>query len=113
MYPCNILDSMFINRETKSELNVWEFSTEKDGCRFHCVVDANPQDMILLVHPLPDGGNLYTTITTTANMTVHIEEQDDRGDWKKVKTLTAEKTATFEVTKPIRNPAVTREFKIV
>ena len=68
--------------------------------------------MILLVHPLPDGSSLYTTISTTANMTISIYEEQNDG-WNKVQTLTAEKTATFEVTKPIRNSSVIREFKII
>lgn len=109
-YACNFVDSMFINRDTKSELNCWEFTTQKDGFIFKCGVTARPQEMILLIHPLPDGSHLYTTITLTADMSIDIYDQQTQ---QKVKTVTADRTATFEVTKPVRNKAVTREFTIV
>ena len=69
-------------------------------------------DMILLIHPLPDNNALYTHITLSANMQVTIFKKTNE-DWVKIKTIRAEKTATFEVTKPMKHPLVKREFLTV
>lgn len=108
-YETTVAEAMYINRELKSELEQWQFTAEIDGVRFECQMSADPQNMILLTHPLPDGNFLYTTITLSADLTIDIFESNTT-DWCKVTTVTAEKTATFEVTKPIRNQAVEREF---
>lgn len=111
-YESNIIDAMFYNRELSSELNRWSFSAEKNGVCFQGQMTADPQTMILLTHPLPDGSSLYTTITLNANLVIDIYEKDSHNEWQKVQTVTAEK-ATFEVTKPVRNKCVTREFEIL
>jgi hypothetical protein len=111
-YQSNIVDSMFKNQELTSDLNSWSFRAELDGVLFSGEMDADPEDMILIMHPLPNGEFLYTTIAVNANLTLKIHKLFE-GNWELVKTLTARDVAAFEVTKPVRNPGVKREFKIV
>jgi len=112
LYETSLVDSMFIHKEITSELDSWSFVAEKDDFRFECKISANPEDMILLVHPLPDGNAFYTHITLSADMQITISVRK-QNDWKKIKTIKAEKTATFEVTKPMKHPLVKREFQKV
>lgn len=109
-YESNIIDAMFINRELESKLNHWSFRSEKDDVCFEGRMTADPETMISLAHPLPDGTNLYTTITLNATLVIDIYTKGSQGSWEKVQTLTADKTATFEVTKPVKNKLVKREF---
>jgi hypothetical protein len=111
-YQSNLADAFLKNREITSDLNSWSFSAEKDGVLFTGEMNANPDDMILIVHPLPNGQFLYTTISYNANLILKVHKMYD-GNWEIVKTLTAEDSASFEVTKPVRNSEVKREFKIV
>jgi hypothetical protein len=111
-YQTNIVESMFKNRELTSNLNHWTFSAEADGVLFIGEMDAEPDDMVLLVHPLPNGEFLYTTIAVNANFTLKVHKYYE-GQWELFQTLTARDCAAFEVTKPIRNPEVKREFKII
>ena len=112
-YESNIVDAMFINRELDSDLNHWSFETEKEGVRFEGKMSADPKTMISFTHPLPDGSNLYTTITLNATLVIQIYTKNSHGNWEKVKTLTADRKATFEVTKPLRNKRVTSEFDLM
>ncbi len=112
LYQSNFVDSIYNNCEINSALTSWELSMEKEDVRFVCNVKAKPEDMILIIHPLPDGNNLYTTISYNADMDIDIYK-NEKETWLKVKTIEAPDTASFEVTKPIRNEKVTREFKIV
>lgn len=108
-YETSLVDSMFIHKETGSELDSWSFIAEKDDVRFDCEISANPEDMILLIHPLPDGNAFYTHITLSANMQINISKKTNQ-EWQNVKSIRAERTATFEVTKPVKHSLVNREF---
>ena len=75
-------------------------------------VSADPTDMNLIVHPLPDDEYLYTHISYAADMTIDIERKQGGRYWR-VDSRRASRTASFEVTRKQRNPNVLREFRIV
>ncbi len=106
------LEAMYLNRELETELERWRVSACFGQQRVEAVVTGNPDDMILITHPLPNGAFLYTTITLNAQIQIQVVEGCG-ADEKVVRTLTSDGGASFEVTKPVRNPRVTREFKIV
>ena len=112
-YSTDIVNAYCHNRELSSDLTSWEFSAEREAVRFEGKVTAKPEDMILIIHPLPDGSSLYTHISYNADLTITISEKDISGEWRQVKTVEAIDTAAFEVTKPERNPKVRREFEVV
>jgi hypothetical protein len=68
--------------------------------------------MILLIHPLPDDEYLYTHISYEADMTIDIERKVGLRWWKTEQRV-ARGTASFEVTRKVRNPEVRREFRVV
>jgi hypothetical protein len=113
LYTSSVIDSIFFNRELESELDLWRFSAEKENLLFKGEMRTDPKDMILLIHPLPNDQYLYTHISYTADMTLDIYQKKTNNDWEQIKTLTADKTASFEVTKPVRHQKVTRQFEIV
>ena len=73
---------------------------------------ARVDEQILIVHPLPDDECLYTHVTYTGDMTVYIQKKEARRWWTVDKRI-ARRTASFEVTRNVRNEAVEREFQIV
>jgi len=109
-YESNIIDAIFINRELESKPTQWSFKSEKDDICFEGKITADPETMISLTHFLPDGTNLYTAITLNATLIIDIYKKNSDGSREKVQTLTADRSATFEVTKPIKNQLVKREF---
>jgi hypothetical protein len=109
LYQSNIIDAMFINKELNSTINCWSFRSEKEDVCFEGTMMADPETMISLTHPRPDG-NLYTTITLNATLVIDIYTRNICGDWEKNQTLTSKKKATFEVTKPFNTPLVKRKF---
>ena len=112
MIRSNLVDAFYFNRELEADLSTWRFVAERGDLRFVGTVTARPEDQILIVHPLADDEFLYTHITYCGDMTVDIERKEG-GRWWKVDTRVARRTASFEVTRKVRNPAVTREFRIV
>ncbi len=105
-------EGVFRNRELVSELEEWQIEANFDQSTVRATITGKPEDMILIVHPLPDGGALYTTITLTGDARVEIIEANGSSD-PKVTCVTARDSVAFEVTKPVRNPRVSREFLIV
>jgi hypothetical protein len=108
----NVVDALYYNRELASDLTSWRFTATRGDLRFVCTLKARPEDQILIVHPLPDDEFLYTHITYTGDMHVDIERKEG-GRWWKFDNRTARGTASFEVTRKVRNPDVQREFRIV
>ncbi len=108
----NIIDAFQYNRELSGDTHTWDFVAERGNLRFVGRAEADPADMLLLVHPLPDDEYLYTHISYEADMTIDIERKIGLRWWK-VDQRVARGTASFEVTRKFRNPAVTREFRIV
>lgn len=106
------LESMYLNRELETDLERWRVSACFGQQSVEAEVTGNPDDMILITHPLPDGSFLYTTITLNAQIRLQVFEGNGAGG-KPVRVLTSDGGASFEVTKPERNPRVKREFKIV
>lgn len=108
----NVIDAFYYNRETASDLTSWDFIAERGDLRFVGKLQARPEDQILIVHALPDDEFLYTHITYCGDMTVDIERKEG-GRWWKFDSRVARRTASFEVTRKVRNPDVQREFRIV
>jgi hypothetical protein len=108
----NLIDAFYYNRETASDLTSWDFIAERGDLRFVGKLQARPEDQILIVHALPDDEFLYTHITYSGDMTVDIERKEG-GRWWKFDSRVARRTASFEVTRKVRNPEVAREFRIV
>jgi FkbH-like protein/thioester reductase-like protein len=108
----NLVDAFYYNRETDSDLTSWSFTAERGDLRFVCKLQARPEDQVLIVHALPDDEFLYTHITYCGDMTVDIERKEG-GRWWKFDSRVARRTASFEVTRKVRNPDVLREFRIV
>ena len=54
----------------------------------------------------------FLDISYEANMTIDIERKSG-GRWWKTEQRIAEGTASFEVTRKVRNPEIGREFRIV
>ena len=112
LYTSNIVDSFYFNRENEATLDSWRFTAERGDLRFVGTMTAHNEEQTLIVHPRTDGSYLYTHITYTGDMQLDIEQR--QGDqWWKLETRVATGTAAFEVTRPTRNPAVTREFRIM
>ena len=105
-------EAVFRNRETCSTLEEWKIEADFEDKTVRARLQGDPEDMILIIHPLPDGSALYTTITLTADAEIQILQKGNERDKEPI-TLTARQSVAFEVTKPIRNPRVTREFQIV
>lgn len=108
----NIIDAFQYNRELSGDTQSWDFVAERGNLRFVGHAEADPEDMLLLVHPLPDDEYLYTHISYEADLTIDIERKIGLRWWK-VGQRVARGTASFEVTRKYRNPAITREFRIV
>ena len=108
----DMLESLYLNRELETQLELWRVSGGFGARKVVAEVTGNPDDMILITHPLPDGSFLYTTITLEARIRVEITEEDASGA-KASRVLESDGGASFEVTKPVRNPRVRREFRIV
>ncbi|GJM14615.1 MAG: hypothetical protein DHS20C12_30180 [Pseudohongiella sp.] len=109
-YQNGALDSVYRNSSSYTDSKSWQYSSESDGCYYEAKLSADSDDMILILHPLPDGNFLYTTISLFANAVVDVFEEKGGN---KTKQLNARGCASFEVTSPVKNEAVTREFKIV
>lgn len=110
----SLVDSFFRNREISADATSWRFQAERGSLRFVGEVTARPEEQILIVHPLPDDRTLFTHVTYSGDMRITVEERDGtRGRWRKVDEKIALGTASFEVTRETRNPAVWREFHIV
>ena len=112
MYTSQLPESLFRNRELKSELECWEVEADYGDQLARATVTGDPNEMILIVHPLPDGSCLFTTISLTASSELEIFRKEESG-LKLDRKLTSERAVAFEVTKPVRNPRVSREFRIV
>jgi FkbH-like protein/thioester reductase-like protein len=112
LYRSDLVDSFYHNRELESDLTSWRFTAERGDIRFTGTLSAHVEDQILIVHPLPDAEYLYTHITYTGDMDLDVERKQD-GAWWKTDRLIARGTVAFEVTRKFRNPAVTREFRIL
>ncbi len=111
-YESTVVESFYFNRELHADLQSWRFVAERGDLRFTGTLSARTDEQILIVHPLPDEQYLYTHITYTGDMAVDIERREG-GRWWKVDSRRARGCVSFEVTRPERNPAVRREFKIV
>jgi hypothetical protein len=109
LYKHHLLESIYKNQETDSQLNYWSFQVEHNDLQYQVAVSANPNDMILIHHPLPDGSFLYTTISLCADVNITCYEKNANGLSKKYQ-LNSQKSASFEVTKSIKNKQVEREF---
>ncbi|HEY9720741.1 MAG TPA: hypothetical protein V6D47_01935, partial [Oscillatoriaceae cyanobacterium] len=112
MIRSNLIDAFYYNRETDADLTSWSFVAERGDLRFVGKLTARPEDQILIVHALPDDEFLYTHITYCGDMTVDIERKEG-GRWWKFDSRVARRSASFEVTRKVRNPEVLREFRIV
>jgi FkbH-like protein/thioester reductase-like protein len=108
----NLIDSLYYNRETDATLTSWNFTAERGDLRFVCRLTARPEDQILIIHPLPDDEFLYTHITYCGDMVIDIERKE-ANQWWKIDQRVARRSASFEVTRKVRNPEVRREFRIV
>ncbi|MEY3211207.1 MAG: hypothetical protein RIT28_1688 [Pseudomonadota bacterium] len=108
----NIIDAFHYNQELDSGTSSWGFVAERGNLRFVGHVSARAEDMILLIHPLPDDEYLYTHISYEADMTIDIERKVGLRWWKTEQRV-ARGTASFEVTRKVRNPEVRREFRVV
>jgi hypothetical protein len=112
IYNCSgMIGSFMNNKEVISTPDRWKFTAQKDGFIFEGEMWADPKDMIMHYHPLPNDQFLYTTISLQASMQLDIYQQTQAGK-EKIKTLTADKTATFEITKPEQNQAVVRRYTL-
>jgi len=112
LYRSDFVDSFFNNREHDCDLTHWHFSAERGDLRFVGRLSARVDDQILIVHPLPNSEYLYTHATYVGDMQLDVERLQD-GQWWKFDSLRAQGNVAFEVTRKHRNPAVTREFKIL
>lgn len=112
LFRSNLIDSFYYNRETHADLSHWDFIAERGDLRFVGKLSADPKDQILIIHPLPDDEFLYTHITYCGSMTVDIERKEG-GRWWTFDRREAKGSASFEVTRKVRNPEVRREFRIV
>jgi thioester reductase-like protein len=112
IYRSDLVDSFYHNREMQSDLTSWRVTAERGAMRFTGTLSARVDDQILIVHPLPDSEYLYTHITYSGDMELEVERRQD-GAWWTVDRLYARGTVAFEVTRNYRNPAVTREFRIL
>lgn len=108
----NIIDAFHYNQELDSGTSSWGFVAERGQLRFVGHVSAKVEDMILLIHALPDDEYLYTHICYEADMTIDIERKVGLRWWKTEQRV-ARGTASFEVTRKVRNPDVRREFRVV
>lgn len=112
LHTSNFADSFYFNRELDAGLDSWQFVAERGELRFVGQMSARTDEQILIVHPLPDDEYLYTHITYTGDMVVEVQRKED-GQWWTFETKRAHRTASFEVTRKVRNPEVKREFQIV
>jgi FkbH-like protein/thioester reductase-like protein len=112
VYRSNLVEAFYFNREHHADLTTWSFQAERGDLRFVVRVAAKPEDQILIVHPLPDDEFLYTHITYNGDIEVDIERKEG-GRWWKMDSRVGRQTASFEVTRKVRNPEVRREFRIV
>lgn len=111
-WESTVIEAFYFNRELDADLQTWQFVAERGDMRLRGTLRARTDEQILIVHPLPDEKYLYTHITYTGDMDVDIETREG-GQWWKVDSRRARGCVAFEVTRPQRNPAVQREFKIV
>jgi FkbH-like protein/thioester reductase-like protein len=112
VYRSTLVDAFYTNQELHADLTSWRFVAERGRLRFVGTLTARTADQILIVHPLPDDECLYTHITYTGDMAVDIQMKE-AGRWWTVDKRAARGTASFEVTRKVRNEAVRREFQIV
>lgn len=107
-----LVQSMYVNEELESELERWKTRSRFGDRVVDLTLEAHAEDMVMIIHPLGDGNFLYTTMTMFADVKVEVFEDRD-GELVLLDTLKGEQCANFEVTKPVRNERVSREFKIV
>ena len=106
VHRSNQLLRSWLNR-SRSDLTEWRFSARAGGLRFVGALSARPDEMILYRHVDPDGAPRHSHNHFFADLDLRIERKQ-KGGWREIKRLTAERSAAFEVAQSDRDPRVTR-----
>lgn len=96
----------FRNRSSY-RLGYFAFEAEEKGLRFSGTLTAKPADMIVWCFENPDGTKLFSHLSFNADMSLQIFRKEKK-NWKVVKSLTAVKSATLDITLPKPDPRVAK-----
>lgn len=95
LYSCNSIISAFITNKSQHALHGWNFSAKKDNYKFSGSIAANSDLMLMYKSYDPDGEVKYTHLTFSGKIVIDIAKPVKSG-WKIIKTMTAEKSCTYE-----------------
>lgn len=111
-YSCNSLaQSLFTNRSQHSTYE-WTFEAQSGDVMFRGKASGLPGRKIIWTHLDPDGQERYGHLDLTADLRIDILRREG-GEWRLVQTLTADKTATFELSMPERNLDIGTAYPLV
>jgi hypothetical protein len=107
LFELNGLRHALLTNRTRHTVERWNVSGSRDGMRFRCEAQSNPEHAIMWRHyDPPNGAVRHVHVNFRADMAVTVSRRE-RGRWRQLAAFTSERTATFEVAQPARNPRVT------
>jgi hypothetical protein len=111
-YSCNsLVQSLFTNRSAHG-MHHWTFEAKSGDLLFRGSMSALPGRKIIWTHRDPDGEPRYGHLDFTADLRVEILQRQG-SEWRLVKTLTAERSATFEVSQTEPRPETGTAYPLV
>lgn len=105
IHLCNGTFQSFARNRTAYSMDGCTLEARDGELRFRGTITATPEDMIVYQHVDPDGSVRHTHVDVAASMIVTVERRTPRG-WVSEETVTATRTAKFEVAKPERDARV-------
>lgn len=104
LYRCNSPVQWWTNRSA-GELDRWHFETISDDLMFVGDFHTVPESMMAVRYQDPAGGERFSHHTEHATARIQIFRRSKSG-WETVKTVTAERSAAFEVVRREHDPRV-------
>lgn len=99
LYACNDVITAFFINQSQHDLCKWEFQAKSGNLLFVGEMKSSPEDMIVYRFQDPDGELRYSHNNFKADLKIEIYRLNG-SDRQKIKTVTAEGTAAFEVAQP-------------
>lgn len=106
LHEFNDLLPAFFGYKSENDFETWRFEATRGDLRFRGEMRSDPADMIVYQHLDPDGGIRHGHVNYTADCVIHVERRTSAG-WTVVKTVTANKSCTFEVGGADQDPRTT------
>lgn len=100
-YSCNGLVQSLFGNSSRHDLYEWTFEAKSGDLMFRGKMTGRPGRKIIWTHRDPDGDERYGHLDLTADLRLDILRRSGN-QWQLLKTLTAEQSATFEVSQPER-----------